>query len=218
MICLSIANISLKKCLSLLKEVECAEIRLDKLKLTEQEIVMVFSSHKNLIATNRKMNTTESVEQQNKRVKELEIAINSGAAFVDLDIEESAEIKKHVADVAKKKGTKIIISYHNFDNTPPEAQLIEIVQKCNNEHVDLVKIACQANNKRDSALLLGLLGKFDNLLVIGMGEKGQITRIVAPLLGSKLTFASISKENTTASGQMPYKKLKKIMSQLEGLE
>ena len=44
-----------------------------------------------------------------------------------------------------------------------------------------------------------------------MGNKGRITRIAAPLLGSPFTFASLSKGKETAEGQIEKDILEQMM-------
>jgi 3-dehydroquinate dehydratase-1 len=54
-----------------------------------------------------------------------------------------------------------------------------------------------------------------SIIVIGMGAMGKITRIVAPLLGSPFTFASLGEGKETAEGQMAAEKMRKLMGELE---
>ena len=44
-----------------------------------------------------------------------------------------------------------------------------------------------------------------------MGNKGRITRVAAPLLGSPFTFASLSKGKETAEGQIEKDTLEQMM-------
>ena len=47
-------------------------------------------------------------------------------------------------------------------------------------------------------------------VVIGMGEMGRITRIMAPYLGAEFTFASPTHGGETAPGQLNYGQLKDL--------
>jgi 3-dehydroquinate dehydratase type I len=49
-----------------------------------------------------------------------------------------------------------------------------------------------------------------------MGEKGKISRIVAPLLGSYLTYAAWSKGKEAAPGQMTIKEMMEIFRIVKG--
>ena len=48
------------------------------------------------------------------------------------------------------------------------------------------------------------------MVVLGMGEMGKITRIMAPFLGAEFTFAAMDEGKETAPGQIPYLKMKEI--------
>ena len=109
-----------------------------------------------------------------------------------------------------KKNSKIIGSYHNFNNTPNFDELLTIYNKIiNNKIVDIAKIATNVINDIDNINLVKLLINRKNIIVLGMGEKGKITRIITPLLGGYLTFASVDK-NISAPGQISLYDLKKI--------
>jgi 3-dehydroquinate dehydratase-1 len=70
------------------------------------------------------------------------------------------------------------------------------------------------HSARDNARLLGLLDSHSKIVVVGMGEKGRITRITAPLLGSPFAFASLSKGKETATGQIDKKTLETLLHNL----
>lgn len=101
------------------------------------------------------------------------------------------------------KNSKIIGSYHNFNNTPSYDELLNIYENIKRyDFVDIVKIATNVVNDSDNIELVKLLiNKRGDIIVLGMGERGKITRIVSPLLGGYLTFASIN-NNISASGQI----------------
>ena len=51
--------------------------------------------------------------------------------------------------------------------------------------------------------------------MIGMGKKGRITRVVAPLVGSPFTFASLIEGRETAEGQIDKAALGSLMETLK---
>ena len=68
--------------------------------------------------------------------------------------------------------------------------------------MDVVKIATNVVNDNDNIELIKLLiNKDKDVIILGMGEKGKIIRIISPLLGGYLTFASVD-NNISASGQI----------------
>ena len=78
------------------------------------------------------------------------------------------------------------------------------------EGADLVKLACQANSQADSARLLSLYENYKNILVIGMGAQGAITRIAAPFLGAPFSFVA-GKAGKTAPGQLTFSEMQQAI-------
>ena len=108
------------------------------------------------------------------------------------------------------KNCKIIGSHHDFEKTPNYYDLLKIYDDIKKfAFVDIVKIATSVNNDEDNINLIKLLINKDDIIALGMGEKGKITRIVAPLLGGYLTFGTVN-NNISASGQMSLDELKQI--------
>lgn len=209
MICVSIAEPKVKDCLLALDGVEFAEIRLDRIEDVSTEIHTIFSSHPRLIATYRPGKMDRS-----QRCSALIKAINAGAAFVDVELDADDSYKSRIIKKARKKGCKVIISYHNSDKTPERAELENIANWCFDAGADMAKIACRVVSLKDNARLLGLLNDVRPVVVVGMGRKGRITRIAAPLLGSPFTYVSFSAGKETADGQIDRVTLEGIYQRL----
>jgi len=142
-------------------------------------------------------------------------AIKAGSDYVDLEIETTENFKDDVIKAARDNGCKIIISYHNFGTTPHREELEEIVESCYYRGADIVKVACMVHSEAESARLVSLYEDFNGIISIGMGDKGKITRIAAPLFGAPFTYASFSYEKETAKGQISMDSLKNIYRELE---
>lgn len=184
-ICVSIGNCSKKELVHKLKETELAEIRLDLLDwITASDIKEIFSSHNNLIATFRPGKISEK-----ERLEFLKTAIEAGAAFIDVETENTAEFISEVVKTARRHGTKIIISYHDHENTPSLKPLQKIVVDALGKGADIVKVACKVNSERDCARLLSLLDGKRTVIPVGMGKKGFVTRISGLFLGAPFTYA-----------------------------
>jgi 3-dehydroquinate dehydratase-1 len=54
------------------------------------------------------------------------------------------------------------------------------------------------------------------MIVLGMGDKGKITRVLQPYLGGYLTFASLDGSNS-APGQIDYNDLEKLYTNINSL-
>ncbi|MBU0585908.1 type I 3-dehydroquinate dehydratase, partial [Candidatus Micrarchaeota archaeon] len=162
---MSIAEISAEKIISSLKGLKLAEIRMDKTQLSNAEIKKIFSMPVKLVATCR---PNEELSNE-KRLEMLLTAINSGAAYVDIELESSNDYADKIISVAKKKGCKIIVSYHNYDLTPEANELEKIKEKCFAMGADIAKIACKINSQQDNARIMDVITQDSKVIAIGMG-------------------------------------------------
>lgn len=209
MICVAISNSDYRQCLATLQGIEMAEIRLDLTGFDEETIDLVFSCKVPLIATCRPDNLSES-----QQYKLLRRAIEAGAKYVDIELEASDEQKQRIMEVARRHECKIIISYHNYTETPGMRELFEIVDTCFEKGADIAKLATMVHNRVDNARLMSLYSDSRPLVAIGMGEEGKLSRVMAPLLGASFTFAAADGEVGTAPGQISYSDMKAIMAEL----
>lgn len=211
-ICVSIGEHSPKACLRMLHGQEFAEIRIDRLERPDERMVKaIFSAHPKLIATCRAGRIKDGV-----RKRLLLTAMDAGAAFVDVEVESPDAYKKEIIGIAKEKGCTAIVSFHDHEKTPSEGGLKRIVELCFASGAGIAKIACMVNSPRDGALLLGLLDDSRQMVVVGMGDLGRITRIAALLLGGAFTFASLGEGKQTAPGQLEKEELAGLLEMVEG--
>jgi 3-dehydroquinate dehydratase I len=210
MICVSLAEKDPAKCLEALEKVEMAEIRIDLTEFTDEEITRIFSSRKKLIATCRPGKYTEE-----ERLNKLKIAVSSGATFVDLEFEATEDFKSGMIEFAHLHQCDVIISYHNFENTPELEVLEQIMQDCFSQGADLAKIATTVKVNRDNSKILSLYKAPGRLVALGMGDLGKISRIVAPFLGAEFTYASLTDNDLTAPGQISYTRLNQYIMDIQ---
>jgi len=210
MICASIAERNVEKCIEFVKRVDMAEIRIDLAGLKNEDIKRVFSTGKKLIATCRpgKINDDDRKDM-------LKIAIEAGATYVDMEYEAPPEFKNDLIDFAHKHQCDVIISYHNYDRTPELEELERIVHDIYKQGADLAKIATHVNMNRDNSKILSLYKAPGRLVAVGMGDLGRISRVVAPFLGAEFTYASLDDSSTTAPGQISYEKLSQFIIDIQ---
>jgi len=209
MLCRSIAAKGFKNIKELIQGAEMAEIRLEKSSLTISQIKELFSSHPYLVATCRPDGLNNI---QRKEI--LKAAIDGGARWIDLEIESETDYCSELVTYAKNKGCKVIISYHNYNQTPDSAALAKTITEALEKQADLIKIATQVNSISDNARLLGLYGQKTPILSIGMGELGKITRLAALKLGAPFTFVSWENGKETAPGQIQEEDMKYLLKYL----
>ncbi len=106
---------------------------------------------------------------------------------------------------------QLIRSYHDFTQTPNDLEaLFKLVF---HPAVAIFKIATYAHNICDTLRLLIFLRKISQqhrVIGMAMGEYGQASRILAPIVGSEFTYGSIDTETTAAPGQLTLEELTDI--------
>lgn len=138
----------------------------------------------------------ETEGNRNKRLSIFERIIPYIAA---IDIEIDSDINRDVID--KAKGKIIIVSEHNFEKTPSDEKLSEIVETAKDMGADIIKIAAMANREEDVTRLLEFTKKrSESLVTISMGEIGKRSRVEALKYGSLFTYAFVNKK--AAPGQI----------------
>ena len=134
------------------------------------------------------------------RLSKLKEAARLGASYIDI---ESNFLQEDFLRGINRDKTKVIISYHNFEETPEN--LSEIYRKIVSQGADIVKIATAANNAYDVDKMFNLIETAEMPIIgICMGEKGKLTR-VAPK--NYLTFGALSKDECSAPGQYTIEEL-----------
>lgn len=91
-----------------------------------------------------------------------------------------------------------IVSYHNFEETPENLE--EILKKMEARRGAFYKLATYAHTSIDALRMLSLVSKERNVAGMCLGEKGEITRILAPIVDAPFTYCYWDKES--APGQL----------------
>ena len=209
MICVAISEPDISKCLRTLDKVEMAEIRLDLTGFTTREITRVFSHPTTTIATCR-----PGTAGDKKQLAKLKAAMQAGARYVDIEIDAGIKQVEEVKAFAHKCKCTLIVSYHNFNETPGLRELNRIADTCFESGADVAKIATMVKSNTDNAKILSLYSIQRPLVALGMGPMGKITRIMAPFLGAEFTFASMDDGEPTAPGQISYSILKGLLNRI----
>ena len=120
---------------------------------------------------------------------------------VDIELCAKPEYRDRVVQSARTASKRVIISYHDFSATPGIAEMRKILSECFNAGADIAKLAATPQSYDDALRLLKLTRENGSkqVCIIGMGAYGAHTRVIAPLYGSVIAYASI--ESATAPGQ-----------------
>lgn len=118
------------------------------------------------------------------------------------DIEYRSVLLKEISALAARRQKALIVSYHDFEKTPPLAELQQVLRTAAG-YGAIVKIATLTKTDDDVATLRALLTEPSTaaICVLGMGPLGPRTRTEFPHLGSCLTYGYL--DAPVAPGQLP---------------
>ena len=129
-----------------------------------------------------------------------------------LDIEyDTLRKNKNLQRYLKSTGTRTLVSWHNFKQTPDisvlKKKLLEMKKFSNN-----IKIVTMAKSVNDGSRILSLYNNSKNvkLIAFSMGNFGKMSRLLCLLLGSPYTYVSLGKP--IAPGQFSLDEVKSIFT------
>lgn len=139
-------------------------------------------------------------------------------ALVDLDITSQTAELDYIRE--NNLAVKTIVSYHDYQQTPPSVRLEEIIDTMERYQPGIYKLAALCGSHEDAVRLLeqllALKAQGRNAIVLGMGEAGAVTRVFGALWGNEMTFAPLTKAEQSASGQLTRQQLENIFKELRG--
>ena len=198
MICIPVTACTTQEAINELKEAskhaDVVELRIDYIKSPDLNALLKVKK-KPVIVTNRpKHQGGLFAGDEESRISLLKKAVELNADYIDLEYD--------CVDKIKDLGdTKLIVSYHNFDETPKNVKQIHKNLTKSNAHI--VKLVTFANDITDNFYIFDLLNETDYpTIAFCMGELGQISRILSPKFGGKLVFASLTSGKESAPGQL----------------
>lgn len=132
---------------------------------------------------------------------------------------EDAESCGYLVDEAHSYAKAVIMSYHNFDDTPAEDELIRILSLMQQLGCDVAKAAVMPNDMHDVLSLLSACEEVSArdltpVIAISMGEMGKVSRTAGGFFGSCLTFGALGGES--APGQIDVSTLREAINAMYG--
>ncbi len=214
-ICISILPKTEAEALALMEQAEkegadLIEVRVDNLPNTTNLKELAKHSKTIKIATNKLAEKggyfagTEREQQQT-----LLAAAQSGFNYVDVDLS-APNLKDFMAE-ARATGAKLIVSHHDFNCTLNEAGLLKILERELAYGADVCKIVTTARKIEDNLTLLDFTAAYCekvNLVCFAMGDIGKVSRLLSPLFGGFLTFATLQHNSETAPGQLTIREMR----------
>jgi len=211
-VCAAVKGSSIDDFLAIIKEIKEAdlvEVRADSLEdPSPKKVKKLLESIRHvtnlpLILTNRVLDEGgEFSGSEDERLLILEENMDLADA---IDIELSTEKKRRdkLVEKAKEKQIPVIISAHDFEKTPDEVTMLKMIATEFRAGANVAKIAVMAHSNDDILKVLNVTheaSELGNICTIAMGDAGKLTRVVAPLLGSCITYATAGEP--TAPGQL----------------
>ena len=161
---------------------------------------------------------------EDKHLSILKSFINAQPDYIDIELRSNIELLNQVVNDAIKNSVNLIFSYHNFEETPPYFDALNLIKslkkklinenssKLSNLQNKIYKFIITAQNFKDNLVPLKICKYFreknQNIISFCMGELGIFSRIMCPIAGSFLTYASF--EHKTAPGQININDMREI--------
>ena len=145
-----------------------------------------------------------------------------------IDVEVQRGCLPQVCEQAHGLGIDVVASFHDFEATPADEDLEEVLARMACEGADLAKIAVWPTSAEDVVRLLGVCARVTAgareapglgvpVAAMSMGALGAVSR-VAPAFGTALTFAVVPDEQgeapASAPGQMPIQDVRRCLELL----
>ena len=146
-----------------------------------------------------------------------------------IDVEVQRGCLPQVCAQAHALSIDVVASFHDFEATPANEALEEVLARMAREGADLAKIAVWPTSTDDVARLLRVCARATAgagegtglgvpVAAMSMGTLGAVSR-VAPAFGSALTFAVVPDEQgearASAPGQMPIQDVRRCLELLQ---
>lgn len=159
-------------------------------------------------------------ESQETRLRVIEAACGTGQiSMVDVEQANEPEFLDAVKAIVKKHGVKLVLSAHDFKNTPSEQEIVDSIKRSRELGADVAKLAVMPRAFTDVLTLAKATYRARTqevdipLITVSMGEMGSITRVLGGEFGSDLSFLCSS--GASGPGQIDieeFREMAKLLS------
>ena len=145
------------------------------------------------------------------------VAASGCVDLLDYEMENAPPDVARARDIARQHQLPLVLSFHDFQKTPPAADLLERFVRAHTLGADIAKIAVMPQSLQDVHALLGATLRASESLPIpvismAMGGLGAVSRLCGGVFGSALTFAVGSAPS--APGQVPIEDVRAMLDVL----
>ena len=140
------------------------------------------------------------------------------ADFYDYELSSDPAEFKAALTAVHQGGGQLIASYHNFQQTPPAAELLAKFAAMEAAGADVVKIAVMPQQIEDVLTLLSATLEANQrikqpIISMSRGSLGALSRLFGYAFGSSVTFAA--GEKASAPGQLPIEDIRVVQTVLQ---
>lgn len=199
--------------------IDVVEIRLDGLR-TPLTADCIAALGKPVLVTNRpSWEGGHFAGSEEQRLDLLLQAVRLGARYADIELQTSPEMRNRLLADIHSAGAEVIVSHHDFLQTPPADQLTTILQRMMASGADIGKMVTTASTPDDVLRVLDLqrtaMASGFRLSAFCMGAAGTISRLATLYLGGWMTYVALAPEQATAPGQLTAQAMHALTSLLE---
>jgi 3-dehydroquinate dehydratase type I len=166
--------------------------------------------------------TVRSTEQgghfSGTRQQQLSLLVQAatfGSSYVDWEYRPGESLPDELSTMRER----VILSYHDFIETPEERKLHSLFDQMAASNTGLVKIVTLAQRMEDNISLLNLIsqGRKRGLEVVAfcLGPLGRISRLACLFMGGAFTYAALERGAEAAPGQLTLKKMRQLVELLK---
>ena len=220
-ICVSIAAYNLEQLKRQINQAldygaDYVEIRFDFLNLSDMDQAMSIANtiNKKAVYTLRAPDEGGQFKGSiSERIAWLKKLSASNPMLLDVELY-TIKNNTYLADYLKEHNISLLISWHDFEKTPPDAELTKVLYEMRT-YSQNIKMVTTAQTTVDSLRLLDLYENASrlNLIAFAMGDAGVISRVLCVLIGNApFTYASL--EKAISPGQLTIKQMRKLYDRI----
>ena len=196
--CVSIAENNPKKLSAIVKKVlkksDFAEIRFDYLRPKDVPFALelVKKQLQKCVCTLRPKNEGgKFTGSENERKSIMKLIAEYNPLLLDVEFNLLQKDKKFLKSIKNSK-TRILVSWHSFENTPNIKNLNKKLRDMK-KFSNYVKIVTMAKTVNDAINVLSLYNNTSTtkLIAFSMGEEGKFTRFLCLHMGTPFTYVSL---------------------------
>ncbi|MDY7527347.1 MULTISPECIES: type I 3-dehydroquinate dehydratase [unclassified Cryobacterium] len=150
----------------------------------------------------------------------LGLAIAAGVDAVDVELFTERSCLLRIVSAAHEAGVLVVMSSHDFESTPPRAEILARFAEQQALGADVLKLAVMPSSPRDVLTLMDATAEFvaeqarRPVIAMSMGGLGVVSRLAGETFGSCVTFGSVGA--SSAPGQIEASELRAVLDLVHG--